>query len=134
MAGHGEVGRFRSLRSSLVADGGGDSFVSSLDLAATAHMECLPVLPPTTITLDMYFMRSLYHRMQTLGYYSTEHKGVHITVLRRCMRRLLDMFDTDLVYDFVSFGRHHNSVYISWDDIRFAMENDGMLVVDLHPA
>jgi len=92
------------------------------------------LIPPAAFTFELLFLRMMYQRMDEHGYFSKEHKGVHISVFRRCMRRLLDMFNSDMTYDFEAFGGVRNAVYIRWEDIRVATDNDRLPSIELMMA
>uniref|UniRef100_A0A7S4Q8H6 Ion transport domain-containing protein n=1 Tax=Alexandrium monilatum TaxID=311494 RepID=A0A7S4Q8H6_9DINO len=81
---------------------------------------CIPLLPPEHFDFDMLVLRTVYHRMEEFNLYSKEHKGVHIAVFRRSMRRMQDMFRGEIEFDFNAFGAHRNATYLQWNDIRLA--------------
>mmetsp|Transcript_33481 Transcript_33481/g.77798 ORF Transcript_33481/g.77798 Transcript_33481/m.77798 type:complete len:635 (-) Transcript_33481:163-2067(-) len=103
----------------------------SLDESGQSRPVGLPFFPPGVHHFDALFLRLVYHRMEHFGYINKEHKGVHVCVFRRCMRRLLDMFDSEIVFDFEAFGGHRKAVWLKWEDVRHALEEGRIPEVEL---
>lgn len=79
---------------------------------------------------DELFLKKMWHRAQTLGYFTEPVKGggkkLHVTIFRQFFDRfhsLLDVKTPNFVVE--QFGASSSSAYLTWKDVRKVLEAEG---------